>query len=47
MSDSKWIKLPCNIRMEDIAQVYHMHQFVREQLESNPIESILDTEDPQ
>ena len=32
--------------MEDVAQAYHMDQFLREFLQSNPIGSIVDTEDP-
>ena len=48
MFDIKWVKLPHNVKtVDDIAQTYELHQFVREHLESNPIESIVDTEDPQ
>ena len=47
MSRHKWVKLPCDIvKLEEIELIAHLHQFVRENLESNPIESIVDTEDP-
>ena len=47
-SKGKWEKLIYDLRLsEKMGHIAHLDHFVREHLESNPIESLVDTEDPQ